>query len=517
MTSSGVAKGRYFAVILEIFLVTTFSQGIIRSLGIFQGQLEADIGLTTSESGLAAGFATGFVFFFAPLVSLVYRMLRNPRPVTLVGAFCTSCGAIFSSLSPTPVIFCLCFALFGLGSSVVFVSSILTLKGVANDRFHVMYGIATSGYAFGSLFLPITAEYLQSIYGWRGAMLILGALSGNMIPFAIAQGPSSFPGEQESENGPLTEESGTETGVYSFSSEFYSDSSSDSADDDMSSTDNLDSEKLRTRERLQMSFEDEIDVDSDQGSTGTYSLRLTDRMKEIRMGEHTTMSYASGKEANYKTDKSRHQRMERRGFCTTLHETLSSCGSLWEPCLVTLTFSYFVMGIEVAGWRFLFVPRAIDGGLSLPNVHILDLTVASATFISRLTLGFVLRKSGNTTTVLLCLVIIEEVSKFLDVFVPQFPVMLLCSFLSGIALEAMAFLPVILGAELLLVPENFDVLFGILEMLQGVGILAGGAISGLIAGELGYNTAYLALATTNGVTFLLVIILKLCERRTGTS
>ncbi|XP_063966709.1 uncharacterized protein LOC129278212 [Lytechinus pictus] len=453
----------------------------------------------------------------APLVSLVYRMLRNPRPVTLVGAFCTACGAIFSSLSQTPVIFCLCFALFGLGSSVVFVSSILTLKGVANDRFNVMYGIATSGYAFGSLFVPIAAEYFQSIYGWRGAMLILGALSGNMIPFAIALGPSSFPGEQESQDGLLTEESGTETGVYSFSSKFYSDSSSDSTDDDMSSTENLDSKQLGTRERSQLSFEDEIDVDSDQSSTGTYSLKWTDRMKKIRMGEHTTRFYSSGKEAIYKNN-SKHQRMERRGFCNKFHETLSTCGSLWEPCLVTLTFSYFVMGIEVAGWRFLFVPRAIDGGQSLTNVHILDLTVASATFISRLTLGFVLRKSGNTTTVLLCLVITEEFSKFLDVFVPQFPVMLLCSFLSGIALEAMAFLPVILGAELLLVPENFDVLFGILEMLQGAGILAGGGISGLIAGELGYNPAYLALATTNGVTFLLVIILKLCERRrTGTS
>ncbi|XP_011666800.2 uncharacterized protein LOC105439474 [Strongylocentrotus purpuratus] len=494
--------------------MTSFSRGIDRSVGIFQSELCEDLGLTTSELGLAAGFAIGFVYFFAPFVILGYRQLGNPRLIIMVGAICTTCGTIFSSLSLTPVIFCLCFALLGLGSSLVFVSSVIVLKEVAEERFDVMYGIATSGFAFGTIFVPIAAEYLQLIYDWRGAMLILGGLSANIIPFVIAIGPSIRAHVKSTKEDTMSEDSGTETGVYSSSDNNYSSNFSESSPnstDDEESIGNKKLQKSQIKERPRLYSEDEIGLHSDYRSKDC--AKPNNRATRIQIEEQTLRSFSSEKMRTGK-DSSSHNRIPGSYECfNKLSIIFESFRRLWEPCLVVLFVAYFVVGMEIVGWRSLFVPRAIHMGLSLTHVNILNLTSAFANFISRLTLGLVMKKSGNSSTVFLCLVILEGLSKFLDVFTLQFPVMLVCSFLSGIALEGMAILPIILGAELLLVPADFDILFVTLELMHGAGFLAGGTISGLIADTMGFNAAYLALAIVNGATFILVVIFKYYEKR----
>ena len=69
------------------------------------------------------------------------------------------------------------------------ISSFVALNEAVTDNFDLFYGVALSGYAFGTTLIPMLAGYLQLVYGWRGAMMILGAVAANMIPCAIAVRP----------------------------------------------------------------------------------------------------------------------------------------------------------------------------------------------------------------------------------------------------------------------------------------------------------------------------------------
>lgn len=282
------------------------------------------------------------------------------------------------------------------------------------------------------------------------------------------------------EDTPMSEDSGTEAEVYSSSNNNYSpnfsDSSPNSTDDEVF-IGNKKLQKSEIKGRPTLYSEDEIGLHSDYKDCAKPNNQATG----IQIEEQTIRSLSSEKTRSEKGGSrgSNHNKVPVSYECfNKLSGIFESFRSLWEPCLVTLFVAYFVVGIEIVGWRSLFVPRAIHMGLSLTHVNILNLTAAFANFISRLTLGLVMKKSGNSSTVFLCLVILEGLSKFLDVFALHFPVMLICSFLSGIALEGMAILPVILGAELLLVPADFDILFATLELMHGAGFLAGGTISG---------------------------------------
>ena len=46
---------------------------------------------------------------------------------------------------------------------------------------NTVIGVASSGGAIGIVLFPPIADFLQDIYGWRAAMLIIGAINANMI------------------------------------------------------------------------------------------------------------------------------------------------------------------------------------------------------------------------------------------------------------------------------------------------------------------------------------------------
>lgn len=65
----------------------------------------------------------------------------------------------------------------------------ITLSEYFKHKRSVAVGIASSGIGFGSFVFPVVFESLIESFGWRGAMLISGAIYGNMIAFGMIMCP----------------------------------------------------------------------------------------------------------------------------------------------------------------------------------------------------------------------------------------------------------------------------------------------------------------------------------------
>ena len=61
-------------------------------------------------------------------------------------------------------------------------SSVLSLNEFGQCHFNEVYIIAPTGLSLGAIILSVLSGYLQKTYGWRGAMLIIGGLSANLVP-----------------------------------------------------------------------------------------------------------------------------------------------------------------------------------------------------------------------------------------------------------------------------------------------------------------------------------------------
>ena len=60
-------------------------------------------------------------------------------------------------------------------------STVLIAKHFSTDVLTTAIGVFSSGGAVGIMIFPPFAEYLQGMYGWRGVLLIFGAINANII------------------------------------------------------------------------------------------------------------------------------------------------------------------------------------------------------------------------------------------------------------------------------------------------------------------------------------------------
>ncbi|XP_072155684.1 LOW QUALITY PROTEIN: monocarboxylate transporter 12 [Bemisia tabaci] len=112
------------------------------------------------------------------------------RAVALLGGLIASLGIILSSFATTVTHLVLCFGvMLGAGAGLSFppgifitTSYFVKYRGFAN-------GIAISGSALGSMFLPAFIGYLLNNYGYRGAVLIIGGLTLNVLVGAMFYHP----------------------------------------------------------------------------------------------------------------------------------------------------------------------------------------------------------------------------------------------------------------------------------------------------------------------------------------
>ncbi|XP_063956547.1 monocarboxylate transporter 6-like [Lytechinus pictus] len=125
-----------------------------------------------------------------PMVEYLYQRLRGGfrRCLVMAGAMLATTGLLLASLITNCVQLGLCLSVAGLGANILSISLVITLSNQSGEAFGIFYGIGKSGYAFGMALVPLLADYLMGIYGWRGSLLIIAGIMAHLIPLALMVG-----------------------------------------------------------------------------------------------------------------------------------------------------------------------------------------------------------------------------------------------------------------------------------------------------------------------------------------
>lgn len=121
--------------------------------------------------------AMGLNFMFGPITSLLCDRY-SCRAVAFVGALLSVLGLFLTSFVQEPTKMYVTYGLlFGVGSSLSFVSSIVVLGDYFHKRLAFVNGLATSGSGVGSLVTGPVINYLLSTTGWQNSMRILSGFA----------------------------------------------------------------------------------------------------------------------------------------------------------------------------------------------------------------------------------------------------------------------------------------------------------------------------------------------------
>ncbi|XP_076160927.1 solute carrier family 16 member hermes [Ptiloglossa arizonensis] len=176
-------------VLLASVMVNLLIPGTVKSFGVlFVEFLE----VFDTSPATAAWIPALCYFLYSSLgpLSSVLSVKYSYRTVTLLGGTFAAVGMMLSYFANSVAFLCVSYGvLVGIGAGLAFpptvyivTSYFVRLRGLAN-------GLCISGSALGSIFLPPILGVLLREYGYRGAVLIMGAVTLNVWASALLYEP----------------------------------------------------------------------------------------------------------------------------------------------------------------------------------------------------------------------------------------------------------------------------------------------------------------------------------------
>ena len=297
------------------------------------------------------------------------------------------------------------------------ISLILTLQDQSDDRvFGILYGIGKSGYAFGMAFVPLLADYLRNIYGWRIAMMMLGGIFSHLVPLSMLVNPNT---EQ----------------IYQ----------------PLSSAEPERAASVGTRDDTKKGTGKEV-----PSPTASSSDCLPASAKHDRKSKRGICPLAWQK----------------------VHEVFTTSIFNQDRCLIVISVACGVYAMVDGGWHAFLLPHAIDRHVPISRALGLSYAAAAANFLGRCFGGFLSGKFLSSQNWFVVLTLLNCTAMLADVFIPTFAVMVASAFASSLSIGGRNILIVIICKERV-ARSAFPVLFATLEIVFGVGALIGTYLAGI--------------------------------------
>ncbi|XP_066591120.1 monocarboxylate transporter 13 [Prorops nasuta] len=190
-------------VLLAAVAVNFLIPGTIKSFGVLFVEFIEVFKATNAEAAWIPALCYFLYSSLGPLSS-VLSVKYSYRTVTLIGGTFSAVGMMLSYFANSVAFLCVSYGvLVGAGAGLAFpptvyivTSYFLRLRGFAN-------GLCISGSALGSIFLPPALRYLLGTFGYRGAVLIMGAVTLNVWACAFLYQPV----EKHMKSAPVSSES----------------------------------------------------------------------------------------------------------------------------------------------------------------------------------------------------------------------------------------------------------------------------------------------------------------------
>lgn len=171
-----------WVLVAALFVSTSLVFGLMRSLGIFFVEFvqyfeeSAQAISWISSTGLAAQQ------FFSPLGAALCNAY-DARIVVMTGGILAGLGLILASQATCLIHLYLTMGVIsGLGWGLVFTPMVATVMANFTRRRTLALGLAFSSIGLSSFAFNPLFQLLIEMYAWRGALLILGGLSLNIVP-----------------------------------------------------------------------------------------------------------------------------------------------------------------------------------------------------------------------------------------------------------------------------------------------------------------------------------------------
>ncbi|KAM8954778.1 monocarboxylate transporter 11 [Lycaon pictus] len=193
-----------WVVAAAAFAVNGLSYGLLRSLGLALPDLAEHFDRNTQDTAWVSALALAVQQAASPVGSALSTRW-GARPVVMVGGVLTSLGFVFSAFARSLLHLYLGLGvLAGSGWALVFAPALGTLSRYFSRRRVLAVGLALTGNGASSLLLAPTLQLLLDTYGWRGALLLLSAVTLHLAPCGALLRPLVLPGDPSARpRGPL--------------------------------------------------------------------------------------------------------------------------------------------------------------------------------------------------------------------------------------------------------------------------------------------------------------------------
>ncbi|XP_041478079.1 monocarboxylate transporter 6-like [Lytechinus variegatus] len=454
-------------VVLLIFLLSFTQVGTVKSIGIFLKDISNSLGTTSKDIGFAFGLFNSLCYLPAPLFIALNRLHWTRRPLLIGGSTFISLGVMLTALATNNALIAVYLSISGLGYCMVGISAILTLSQLTSEQnFYLLFGFGMSGFGLGMFLLPLLAELLGEVYGWRGGILILGCLMAHLVPSAVAvrlplTGSRSLnlsANYQELEHSGVSEES------------LVNNCSSEETD--------ITPLCPRGADRNQAAA----------GESSTYSSLVTGIEMESRENESSA-----------------------RQTFVRLHDSFYRSDFYRDPVFNFLFLTSSTFGIVYCGWHSFLVPLAIQRGYSIRATILVTFYASVGNSIGRLLGGALSGRLANPITLCLCAALLNSVSILCDAFFRNYYVMIPTSCISALCLGGMSVLN-LLSIKKRASPGSFDVALAAYDVAFGLGTFLGGYLSGVVGGVFSYDATFKFLGGVQILVFVLMLPLAVFEK-----
>ncbi|XP_041471319.1 monocarboxylate transporter 14-like [Lytechinus variegatus] len=472
---------RRWLILAGVSLTIFLEVGVLKSYGVFLNDITRDLDTTTGLVGLVSGLAQGITYLLAPVSRFLTKKL-SVRQVIILGAIIGTSSYIMTSFSRSSWQFGVALLSSGMGYSMVtFPAHALPVRYFP-DKFELASSIIMTAGGLGMMLLPVIAEQLNRIYGWRQAMLLLGAFSLHNIPIgALVKEEGSISGAKA----PSKKDVKHRGKEYSSASVLQPLLESTS----ISHRENNPDEENHLRELSTA----EAGIQSTESPNGV----LKNIAPSVRPNPKTIVIEKETDGVKSTSQKSVWQSLK----------TLTGFDIVEKkPDVLSVIFAMFMLGMTYSGWIIFIVPNGIAKGYLLEHSILLATVGGAANIFGRFIIGFVSKLqlfSNNKLYVMLCFV--SFVAYTMNILSTQFWALCILAVLNGSTLGAMTGMITLLSRDT--APDgDVEGVISLLLMALGGGLPVGGfAVGWFFDRSNSYDASFLLLGSVSLVSAFFLI------------
>lgn len=172
-----------WVVVFCSFMIHVIADGVTYTFGIFYMEFLRHFGESKGATSWVASIMVGTTFCVGPFASGLTNQF-GCRTVTIIGSLLASFGLIISTLAPNITFLYFSIGLCtGTGFGLMYLPAIVCVTCYFEKKRAFATGIAVCGSGIGTFVLAPITEWMVSVLGWQGAMLITAGFVLNCCVF----------------------------------------------------------------------------------------------------------------------------------------------------------------------------------------------------------------------------------------------------------------------------------------------------------------------------------------------